>query len=123
MNASQGRKRFGRARRSASLELGTVDESPGALLAQQARDQGVVHGMAGAFSDDMADQGMAQQRQISDQVENLVAAKLVRKPQAFGIHHSLPRQHHRVLKRPTPDQTAVTQYLNFLQEAKGACRG
>ena len=43
------------------------------------RNQGRVHGVSRPFGDHVAEQRLSDQRQIADQVEDLVAAAFVRK--------------------------------------------
>jgi len=54
------------------------DEFPGVLFAQQAGDKLGVHGVSGAFCNHVAEQRVAEQGNVPNQVEKLVPAKLVR---------------------------------------------
>ena len=53
-----------------------------ARIGHDARDQRRVHGMAGPFRHHVTEQRLADQRQIADQIEDLVAAALVREAQS-----------------------------------------
>src|ERR1017187_7257998 len=50
-----------------------------------ARHQGGVHGVAGAFGDDVAEQRATQQGQIANEVEGLVTATLVGRAETAGV--------------------------------------
>ena len=51
-----------------------------------------VHGVASAFGDDVAQQGPAEQGQIANQVERLVASALVRHAEALRVQYSSSRK-------------------------------
>ena len=58
-----------------------------------------MHGVAGALGDHVAQQRLADQRQVADQVERLVAAAFVGEAQAAGIQHAGAVEADRVVER------------------------
>src|SRR5262249_47030186 len=64
----------------------------------------------------------AEQREVADQVEDLVAGELVPEAQPFGIQHAGLVQHDRVRERAAARQADRAQLLCVLQEAERARR-
>src|SRR5207249_6354442 len=80
-----------------------------------------VEWVAGAMRDQVADDGIADQRQITDRVENLVADKLVFEPQGVVEDAGLA-EHYRILERPAERQTVLPEHLDVLEERERPCR-
>ena len=57
------------------------DELPGRAVAEQARDQGGVHGVSGALGDDVAEDVVAGEGEVADEVEDLVADEFIAEAQ------------------------------------------
>ena len=77
--------------------------------------------MAGAMRDDVTDDGISDQRQVADDIENLVADEFVFETQR--IQHAGVADHDGVLERAAERQAVLAQPLHFLEEAEGARRG
>ena len=52
-------------------------ELPGGAVAEEAGDERGMHGVSGALGDDMAEDVMAGEGEVADEVENLVADEFV----------------------------------------------
>src|SRR6266849_1925777 len=78
--------------------------------------------MAAAFSLDAAQKHHAQQREIADNVQNLVAHELIRKAQAVFVQHPMLGEHDGIIERSSLDQICAPQGFDFLYESKGARR-
>ena len=63
---------------------------------------------------------MADEGQVADHVQNLVADELVLEPQR--VEHAGLAEHDRVLERAAERQAALAQHLDFLQEPERARR-
>ena len=74
----------------------------------------------GAMRDDVADDRMADERQVADDVENLVTDELVLEPQR--VQHAGVANDDGVLERAAQRQAVLAQHLHFLQEAERARR-
>jgi len=98
-------------------------QGPGAAIAQELGDQGVVQGVTGPVSHHLPDQRIAQHHQISDEIQNLVAAKLVGKTDPFRIHDALAGEDHGILQRTAAHQAVLAQHLDLFREAESAGRG
>ena len=71
--------------------------------------------------DDMTDDGISDQRQVADDIENLVADELVFEPQR--VQHAGVADDDRVLERAAEREAVLAQPFHFLQEAEGARAG
>jgi hypothetical protein len=71
--------------------------------------------------DDVADERVADERQVADHVEDLVADELVLEPQGV-VQHAGVAEDDRVVERAAERQAALPQHLDFLQEAERARR-
>ena len=81
-----------------------------------------MHDVTAALRNYLAQNRHTQQRQIANDVQNLVAHKLVRKAQAGFIQHAVLRQHDGVVKRTALNQIRSTQGFDFFDESKSARR-
>ncbi len=63
---------------------------------------------------------MADQRQVANHIQNLVADELVFEPQR--VEHAGLAEHDRVLERAAERQAALAQHFHFLQEPERARR-
>ena len=77
--------------------------------------------MAGAMRDEVADHRVADERQVADRVENLVADELVLEAQRVVQHAGLAEDD-RVLERAAERQAVLPQHLDVLQERERARR-
>jgi hypothetical protein len=68
-----------------------------------------------------AEQGAAEQVEIADRVEQLVADELVGKAQALGVQHAVLVEHHRVVEPATERKAAIAQVFDLMHEAERAC--
>ena len=99
-----------------------MDQFPGRSIAQQAGDQGGVHGVSSPLSHDPPQDAMADQGQITDQVEHFMADELVVKAKR-SILHRAPAKNNRVLFRRAADQTHVAQHLLIFAKSEGTRGG
>ena len=105
---------FGHGRRG-------LDEAPRVLIRENFGRQLRVQRVAGAMRDDVTDDGISDQRQVTDDIENLVADEFVVKTQR--VQHAGVADHDRILERAAESKTVLPQPLHFLEEAEGARRG
>src|SRR5271157_1783164 len=92
------------------------------LVAQNARNNGGVHGVPGAIGFDVAQNALAEQRQVPDQVEHLVAHEFVRVTQR-RIVDSIAREHDTVLPRGATDEAHVQHVALLVEKTKGSSGG
>ena len=112
-----------RARGAAGdFELRQSDEVPCGAVRQQTGDERGVHGMAGAFGDDAAEDAVAGEREIADEVEHLVANEFVGKAQA-SVLHAVAAEDDSVFRRGAADESHVAQHALVFAEAEGARGG
>src|SRR6266568_9240629 len=78
--------------------------------------------MAAALCFDPSKDGHSQQGQVPDNVENLMADKLVGKTEAGFVEHAFFGQDDGIIQRATADQTGLPQSLDFLDETERPCR-
>ena len=78
--------------------------------------------MAAAFSLHTAQERHAQQRQVANDVQNLVAHELIGKTQTGLIQHAMLRQYNRIVQRTATDQVRTPQGFDFFDEAKSSSR-
>src|SRR6185295_925721 len=78
--------------------------------------------MAAALGAHPAENRHSQQRQIANDVQNLMAHELVRKPQARFIQHAVLCQYDRIVERAAPNQVSFPQSFDFFDESKSARR-
>jgi len=98
------------------------DELPGGAVAQQARDEGGVHGVSGALGDDVAEDVVAGQGEVADEVEDLVARELVVEAQ-IAVEDALAGEHDDAFFGGAADQAHVAEFLFVFAPAKGAGGG
>src|SRR5260221_917197 len=76
-----------------------LDDPPGAAIGHQGREHRVVQLVAAAHRAIGAEQRQSGQREIADNVENLVARTLVAVTQSLGVEQPGIVEHHRILER------------------------
>src|SRR5579863_10335695 len=81
-----------------------------------------MHGVTGAVGDHFAENLLAQQREISDQVENLVAHEFVGETER-AVLDAVAREHDAVFPRRSANQSHVAHGLLVLARAEGAGGG
>ena len=74
-----------------------LDQAPGFLVGENFRRQRRVQRVAGAMSNDVTDDGVSDQRQVTDDIENLVADELVLETER--VQHIRIADDNRVLER------------------------
>src|SRR5262245_62725304 len=77
--------------------------------------------MARAMRDEVADHRVADEREIADRVEDLVADEFVLEPERVVQHAGLA-EHDGVFERTAERQAVLTQHLDVLEEREGARR-
>src|SRR5205823_7963373 len=90
-------------------------------LAQHLLDEARVQGVAGADRGDLADDGAADQGEVADEVEHLVADELVAEAQR-SVHHAALVEDDAVLDRAAARQAGRAQLVDVLEEAVRARR-
>src|SRR2546427_3092499 len=98
-----------------------LDETPGVRLFENLGCELGMQRMPGAVRDEMADDRMADEREVADGVENLVADELVLEPQRV-VEPTRFAQHDGVLERAAERQTVLAQHLDVLEERERARR-
>src|SRR2546428_26280 len=98
-------------------------ERPGVLLLQQVRDKGDMHRVTGSFGDDVPEERVPHQRQVTNNVQDLVPAEFVRKTQPPRVHQPLARQDDRVLERAAAHQATRAKLLNLFHKPESPRRG
>src|SRR5258708_21730949 len=76
-----------------------------------------MHGMTSAIGDYVTQNLVPDQRQVSNQIQNFVAHKLVVETQR-GIHHSIAGQHNRVLVGSSADQPLLAHGFGLMQKSE-----
>src|SRR5262245_37247177 len=76
--------------------------------------------MAAPLDGEVTLDGHAEQRQIAEQVEHLVAHELVRPAQPVAIQDAVVVHHHGVVEVAAPGQAVAPEHLDLPQEAEGA---
>ena len=100
-----------------------VDDVPGGADAQELRHQAGVHDVAAAFGNDLAQNWHSQEREVADDVEDLVTHEFVAEAQACFIQHSFRREYDGVVERPATNQVCASQFVDLVGEAKRARGG
>src|ERR1700687_1973344 len=80
-----------------------------------------MHGVAGAIGGHVAENLVADERQIADQIQNFVPDKLIRETQR-RIYQTVAGQHQRVLRRRPANQPLLAHGFGLMQKSKGPCR-
>ena len=83
-------------------------------------DQREVHGVSGFFGDDVTEKRLADQRQVADEVERLVAAAFVGEAEAAGVEDGLAVEAYGIVQRGAANQTHVAHLVEFVFEAESA---
>ena len=95
-----------------------LDQAPGLLIAENFSRQLRVQGVSRAMGHHMTDDRPADQREVANHIQNLVANKLVFEPQR--VQHAGVANDDGVLERAAERQAVLAQPLDFLQEAERA---
>src|SRR5690242_6662609 len=83
-------------------------------------DQREVHGVAGFFGDHVTEERLADEGQIANEVERLVAAALIDEAEAAGVENGLAIEADGVIERGAADQAHVAHLVELIFEAEGA---
>jgi len=70
-----------------------VEQRPFLRLFKDSLNQPRMKSMPGSFCDDMADKGRSEKREIANEIEDLMANKLVVEAKACLIHKAVFREH------------------------------
>src|SRR5262249_44076803 len=95
---------------------------PCVAISEQRREQHRVQPVPGARRAHVTQHGHSGERQVADDVQNLVAHKLVVESQRLLIEDAVARQRDRVFERAAARQTVLAQRLDFLYESEGSGR-
>src|SRR5262245_4048673 len=98
-----------------------LDESPCMRLFEDLHCELRVERMAGAMGDEMSDDWIANQSQIANRVENLVANELVFEAQGV-VENTRLAEHDCILERAAKREAVLPQHLDVLQERERAGR-
>src|ERR1044072_1896446 len=82
-----------------------------------------MHDVAASFRHNSTQDRHAQQRQVADDVQNLVTHELVTKSQASLIQHPVRRKDDGIIERAAAYKVGASQSFNFIGKAKRSRRG
>ena len=99
----------------------SLDQTPGLAIGEERAAELGVHGVTGTMRHDVSHDRVADQRQVADHIQNLVADELVL--EAERVEGAGVADDDRVLERAAERQSLLPQPLHFLQEAERARRG
>ena len=85
-------------------------------------DERSVHGMPCALGDHMTEQGLADQGEVTDEIESLMAATLVWKPETAWVHDVLPIEADGAVEVRPADKAHVPHLIELPREAEGSSR-
>ena len=71
----------------------------------------------------MAENRIAEQAEIADGIENLMANEFVLKAQAFGVENPILADNHGIFQGAATGQAIGFEIFHLLQKAKGPGRG
>jgi len=95
------------------------DFFPIGIVAQNAGDDSGVHGVSGAVGFDVAEDALAEEGEVADEVEDLVADEFVREAQRRVVD-AVVGEHDAVLTRRAAYESHVEHGALLLEEAEGA---
>ena len=98
------------------------DELPGGAVAEEAGDQRGVHGVSGALGDDVAEDVMAGEGEVADEVEDLVADELIAEAQV-AVEDAVAGEDDDAFFGGAADEAHVAQLLFVFAPAEGAGGG
>src|SRR5574344_1509410 len=93
---------------------------PGAFLGQKCAQQLVVHGMARAKCAVCPQDGMANQVQVANCVQDFVLHELIAIAQAIAIEHFVIVHHDGIVQPPTQSQAVGAQHFHIARKAESA---
>ena len=100
---------------------GRLNQLPRVALFQDLGGERRVQRVTAAMRHEMADHGVAHQREVADDVEDLVTHELV--VEAKGVvEHARLTEDDRVVERAAKSETALAQHFDFLQKPERAGR-
>src|SRR5438105_15576617 len=108
----------GRQRRRLELHL---DQAPRVRVLEDLRGELRVEGMAGPMCDEMANHRIADEREVADRVEDLVADELVLEAERVVEDAGLA-QHDRVLERSAERESILAEHLDVFEKRERPCR-
>ena len=81
-----------------------------------------MHGVSGAFGDDVTQQWAADQREVADQVQRFVTAAFIGEAQSFRVQHATAVEADGALEGGPADQSHVSHLVELMRETEGARR-
>ena len=108
--------------RTAEEACSSVVDFPGRGVGQEAADELGVEGMAGFAGFDAAEEGEADEGEVADEIEGLVAAEFVGIAEG-AVHDAVFGEDDGVIERAAADQTHGAERLDIGFEAEGAGAG
>src|SRR5947207_7916153 len=103
--------------------LGSFDDPPGAAVGHQGRQHRVVELVAAAHRTIGGKQRQAGEREIADDVQNLVAGAFVAVTQPFAVEQAGIVKHHRILERRTQRENGAPEPPPIAHGAEGTGAG
>ena len=98
-----------------------LDEPPGLRFFEDLRGKFRVERVTGAVRDQVPDHRIADEREVADRVENLVADEFVFESERV-VEHAGFAEHDRVIERAAERQTVLPQHFDVLQERERSRR-
>ena len=95
---------------------------PGGAVAEEAGDEGGVHGVSSALGDDMAEDVVAGESEVTDEVEDLVAGELVGEAEV-AVEDALAGEHDDAFFGGAADEAHVAEHFFVFAPAEGAGGG
>src|SRR5213079_2472221 len=78
------------------------------------RHQGCMHGMTSTFGDNVTEQWTANQGEITDEIQNLVAAALIQESEPAGIHNTISVETDRIFQLGSSNQPHVAHLIQLV---------
>src|SRR5258707_12165690 len=100
-----------------------LDDPPSAAIGHQSREPRVVQLVAAAHRAKGSEQRQTGQREIADNVENLVARTLVAVTQSLGVEQAGIVEHHRILERGTERKAGAPEPCDIVHASKKSRAG
>jgi len=104
-------------------ELIEMDHLIESRIAHDLRDEGYVHGVAGALGRDLTEDGAADEGEVADEVEDFVTNGLIGEAEAFGVEDAGGGEADGVVEGGAADEAHVAHLVELVFEAEGAGRG
>src|SRR6266436_3021888 len=96
----------------------SLDYPPGAAIGHQGGEHRVVQLVAAAHRAKRSEQRQAGQREIADNIENLVTRTLVAVTQSLGVEQAGIVEHHRILERGAQRKSGAPEPCDIVHASK-----